>query len=341
MRRWGLPAVLAAAAIAAFWIARPETDRPALRAGTAAPTVDPAPAGDLVAAARAAGNARDFVAGADLVAADRSINGPTPHNLEALSWLGRTALAAGDLDRAERFARETYDLATGQLAHRALDAEPRLPIALGAAIEVIGQAGARRGQRDEAVSFLRQQASRFERTSIVARIQKNVHLISLEGTAAPELDLSEYLDTDFVAPRRGDVVLMFFWAHWCSDCKAQAPVLANLLGTYGHRGLRIVAPTQRFGYVAGGREAPADEERAYIAEVRARNYPVLARAPVPLSAANHLNYGVSTTPTIVLVDRAGLIRLYHPGRMSQELLEPRVRELVDGPAPTTGVSSSD
>jgi thioredoxin-related protein len=36
-------------------------------------------------------------------------------------------------------------------------------------------------------------------------------------------------------------------------------------------------------------------------------------------------YGVSTTPTLVLLERAGVVRLYHPGRMQKEQLESVVR----------------
>jgi hypothetical protein len=48
-----------------------------------------------------------------------------------------------------------------------------------------------------------------------------------------------------------------------------------------------------------------------------------------VSEANHLRYGVSTTPTLVLVDRAGIVRMYNPGRLTLEQLEPRVRALVN------------
>jgi hypothetical protein len=40
------------------------------------------------------------------------------------------------------------------------------------------------------------------------------------------------------------------------------------------------------------------------------------------------NYGVSTTPTIVLIDRRGIVRLYHPGAMTYDELAPRVERIV-------------
>jgi thiol-disulfide isomerase/thioredoxin len=285
----------------------------------------------LITDVRAAIKANDLPKAAAIVAAFQKTQGVTPEMLEALSWVGRGALAAGDLDRAERVARETYDLSTALLKSRRLDQEPRLPIALGAAIEVLGQVQAQRNARTEALVFLEREFKTYQRTSMAKRIQKNINLISLEGQPAPALDLTEYLGPapPTLASLKGKVVLLFFWAHWCSDCKQQGPILAALADKYRSRGLVVFAPTQRFGYVAGGKDAPADEELRYIDQVRQQFYPVLAGQPVPVSEANHLRYGVSTTPTLVLVDRGGVIRLYNPGRLTMEQLEPRVAALLD------------
>jgi thiol-disulfide isomerase/thioredoxin len=169
-------------------------------------------------------------------------------------------------------------------------------------------------------------------SSIEKRIQKNLNSLTMEGTVAPALDLSEHLGTTptaALADLNGDVLLLFFWAHWCSDCKAQSPILQAVFQKYRDRGLRLVAPTQRFGYVAGGREAPSVEETAYIDTVRQEYYPVLEGQPIPMSEANHRRYGVSSTPTLVLVDRKGIVRLYYPGRMTEAELDPLIRELLD------------
>jgi thiol-disulfide isomerase/thioredoxin len=123
-------------------------------------------------------------------------------------------------------------------------------------------------------------------------------------------------------------VLLFFWAHWCPDCKAEAPVLASLKNTYGPKGLVLVGPTRLYGYVAGGEEAAPATEKQYIDQVRRRYYAALADMPAPLGAANFLTYGASTTPTLILIDAAGVVRFYHPGAASEPELSGRIQAIL-------------
>ncbi len=82
----------------------------------------------------------------------------------------------------------------------------------------------------------------------------------------------------------------------------------------------LIAPTQHYGYVAQGEEAGPAEELKYIEQIRHQYYADLLSVPAPLSEANFRNYGASTTPTLVLIDRQGIVRLYHPGAMTMEEL---------------------
>jgi thiol-disulfide isomerase/thioredoxin len=285
----------------------------------------------LVSEVRAAITAKDLARAESLVADRRVQDGNTPEVLAALSWLARGAQAAGLHDKAGSWAEETQRLAVAALNGQPVDADANLVTAIGAAIEVQAQIAADRGQRSEAIAFLERELATYRNTSLVKRIQKNINLLTLEGRAAPALTRSERIgsvEPPSIADLEGQVVVLFFWAHWCPDCKTEGPILANLLDKYGPRGLTIVAPTQRYGYVAGGAKAPPDEEMKYIVQVRDQFYPWLANLPVPVSAADHERYGVSSTPTLVIVDRRGIIREYHPGRMTEEELDRQIRLLI-------------
>ena len=246
--------------------------------------------------------------------------GVTPEYLEAFSWLDRAEFDSRNYLPAEKFAEEIYSLSMEQLKKRPLDRETHLPIALGAAIEIYAGTLAVQGRRSEAVTYLQEQAKTFGTTSILARIRKNVLLLTLEGKPAPPLD-------GIVLPR-GKPALIFFWAHWCPDCKAEIPILARIKAEYVPQGLVFLAPTQKYGYVAGGAEATPAVEAAYIEQVRRKFYSGVIDGPAQVSEANFTRYGASTTPTLVLIDRAGIVRLYHPGAMKYEDLRAAIEKVV-------------
>ena len=271
----------------------------------------------------------NFALGDSIIQKYRSSQGVTPEMLEALSWLGRGALAAKQFDKADTYAKETYRLAVEELKKRPLDADDELPIALGAAIEVEAQVLAARGDRSAAVAYLRAERVKYAATSIRTRIQKNINMLSLEGKVAPALEEHEFLGSTPkpLAVLKGKPVVLFFWAHWCGDCKQEAPILAEIEKEYAAKGLIVVAPTQRYGYVARGEEAAPADETKYIDEVRHKYYSDLLNVPAPISEDNFKKYGASTTPTVVLIDRQGVVRLYHPGTMTLEELRAALNRL--------------
>ena len=258
----------------------------------------------------------------------RAQHGVTPEYLEALSWMARGAAKMKQWDQASAYARETRSLSEKLLAKQKLDDEAHLPIALGAAYEVLAQGIAARGQTPQAVALLRAALARYGSTSIGPRLQKNLNLISLVGRPAPALRAAEYLGPKppALTSLKGSPVLLFFWAHWCGDCKAEAPIIARLRQEFAPAGLVVIGPTKFYGYAAQGKDATPAQEKAYIESVRQHYYASLQDMPVPLSKRNFNTYGASTTPTLVVLDRAGQVAMYHPGAMPYEELRAAVEK---------------
>lgn len=272
----------------------------------------------------------DFSEAEEILRRYRAANGDTSQALEALSWLARAAYAGNQLDRAQAYAADAYDLSVAALKDRALDRDQSLELALGGAIEVQAQVRVAQGRRSDALYFLRRELDVYRNTTLHMRIQKNINLLSLEGQSAPPLQAGEELGrpTPELRALKGKVVVLFFWAHWCGECKRQGPILAKLFDEHNAGGLVVVAPTQRYGYTLNRAAAAPDAELEHIAKVRDEFYPFLRSASVPVTEQNHKQYGVSTTPTLVILDRQGIVRLYHPGMMSAAELDAVIKPLL-------------
>jgi thiol-disulfide isomerase/thioredoxin len=262
----------------------------------------------------------------------RRLNGETPEALEAWSWVARGELAAGQIEQALKTSQQIVSSSRTALGTRAMDAEPHLPLALGAAYEVEAMALYAQQKRAEALTLLQKALKTWAGTSLVDRLQKNINQMTLEGRPMPVLKQPAFIGPKprTIGTQNGKVLLLFFWAHWCADCKAQAPIIAKLAKELGPKGLVVIAPTQRYGYTADEDKASPAKETEFIGKVFERYYAMIPQVSVPLDASNFQRFGASTTPTLLLSDRQGIVRLYHPGAMEEAALRSMIEPLLAG-----------
>jgi thiol-disulfide isomerase/thioredoxin len=241
------------------------------------------------------------------------VHGANSEYAAALAWLARGALVMKDTDAAARYLAQLKPMTAQLLKSTRLDDDAFLASAVGCSIETEALLLNAQGHRDQAIRMLEFELPRWKMYTLQARIQKTLNLITLEGKPAPEME--KY---------RGRPVLLFLWAQWCGDCKAQAPVIARIKEKYEPRGLVILAPTRHYG----GDLTP-EQEDAKIATVWKESYAGLGDTPRPLSDAIMLCYGVSSTPTLVLIDRKGIVRMYRPYRMSDAELSRQIEAILN------------
>ncbi len=263
----------------------------------------------------------------------REDKGLTPSAVEAISWRARQDLMLGDLQKASAEADAVIHQSRQLLkGNNNLDSLPPVATAVGAAYEVQSAVLDQQGKKTEAIQLLRSAIRQWAGTSIVTRLQKNINLLTFVGKPMPALRETEWIGTTKPTPTsalRGKVLLLFFWAHWCPDCKAEAPVIARLAAEFESHGLVVIAPTQRYGYTPADEHATPAEEKNFIEEVFERFYAVIPGVQVPLSSENFRRFGASTTPTIVLVDRKGVVTLYHPGTIDETSLRAALAPLIN------------
>jgi len=284
----------------------------------------PASAGELARGIRFKLAAGDLRTGEAFAEDWRAEHGEDAEYLNGLGWLARGYQMLGDEVTALRYVRELREKIPAETEE--------LVVPLGAAIEVEGRILLAREGRGAALDFWRREAGRAHDPALRSRIWKNIDLVTLEGSPAPEIDFSDALGEApaSLAALRGRPVLLFFWAHWCGDCREQAPVVARLAAKYAPRGLAVIAPTRYYGRGAEGKEANPEEERRHVADVLATTPPYegFASIPVPISEAAMVRYGASATPTLALLDKQGAVTLYTPTRMTEAELSRRIEALL-------------
>jgi thiol-disulfide isomerase/thioredoxin len=281
----------------------------------------PAAAGDLVRVVRSKISAGDLATGIAAAEDYRRATGVDEEYLNAIGWLAR---GAEMLDRPE-----LADLYVAELHREIPEEKEEYLTPYGAAIEVEGRLIAARQGRGSAIRYFERELARAKETSLRSRISKNINLLSLEGSQAPPIATSDFVGRQPapVASLDGKPKLIFFWAQWCGDCKAQAPSLARVWQKYRDKGLVVMAATRYYGSV-GEKDATPAEEKTEIARVWKEAYKGLEDAPVVIDTETMVRYGASATPSFALVDRKGIVRLYTPTRLSEAELSRGIDELL-------------
>lgn len=202
--------------------------------------------GSIINRVRAAAVKHDLRLAQRLIRDYRQQRGTSPELLEARSWLARGALAKGLYTEAVEYGRPVRRSVIRRLRGESLDSEPHLASALGASIEVVAQSLAQRSRRSDAVRFLKGELGKYGATSIRTRIRKNLNLLTLEGRAAPALEIREWLGPKPLPFSKllGHPIILFFWARYCDDSRAQARVLGRIWREFIGRGLVLIAPTR-------------------------------------------------------------------------------------------------
>jgi thiol-disulfide isomerase/thioredoxin len=120
--------------------------------------------------------------------------------------------------------------------------------------------------------------------------------LDLVGAPAPEWRGITAVHGDFPpSPTllRGRVVLLDFWATWCTPCRFVMPELDALQDRHGAQGLRVM----------GVSAEDSEDVDSYVRRARVK-YAI----GVDTGEETGRAYGVSGLPTLVVIDKRGIVR---------------------------------
>lgn len=134
------------------------------------------------------------------------------------------------------------------------------------------------------------------------------------GQKAPEFSLPLRAGGQISLDRlRGQVVLLNFWASWCGPCREEFPALDQLYKATHASGLVLLGVDE---------DAYPEDASLFL-----KDHPVTFPIVSDRDGAGGSRYGVEGMPTLVLIDRRGVVRWTHQGFKAESVGEVRSQVL--------------
>ena len=117
-----------------------------------------------------------------------------------------------------------------------------------------------------------------------------------------------------VSSLKGKVVLLDFWATWCTGCKVEIPWFIEFDKAYRAKGLAAVGVAM-------------DDEGWKKVEPYLKDHPI-SYTVVAGNLDAGTPYGISALPVTVLIDRAGRVAARHVGVVDKKEFEAELQQLL-------------
>lgn len=117
---------------------------------------------------------------------------------------------------------------------------------------------------------------------------------------------------------RGKVVVLNFWATWCSPCKSEMPMLQHWYHSMQRKGVVVLGVDQ---------QESRKDVGPFVRQLHV-TYPIALDTDGVASA----RFDVAGLPTTLVIDRQGIVRSYKPGILDAPYLAAQLRAIVGGRA---------
>ena len=123
--------------------------------------------------------------------------------------------------------------------------------------------------------------------------------------------------SESLAPLKGKVMVIYFWATWCVPCRIETPKLVKLYEGYRAKGVEVVGIALDNG----------DKVREFVKDMNA-TYPVYYGGHDAVELGKTLGNDQGAIPFLVVIDKAGKIVATFKGDLPDGKLEAVIDPLV-------------